>query len=257
MKFLKKVLRPFFYLIPLRIRRLFFKIYNSFIYFITRGRNIKWCEFAAETYVDADNYCVGVSIDREDDLGDYKFIRDEIVKKLAKDKVVLEIGCLDGKWSVPICQTAKHAYLCDLEDVILKALSNRLKSYDIPDDLWTWKKINGKNLDCIPSKSIDFVFSIDTLVRVPKKAILKYLEDTIRILKDQNSIAMIHLPIYECKYSRAKRFTNLKIIEVVNLLDKYSVNYSFKNMLKLGRFLFITPEKKFSNINSSKLNFYY
>ena len=135
---------------------------------------MQWCEFASESYIDEYNYCWGNSIDDEKELGDYKFIRDNIVKPFSKDKIVLEIGCLDGKWSVPICSTAKHAFLCDLDEIVLKVLSKRLRSNNISDELWTWKKINGNNLDCIPDNSIEFLFSIDSLVRCPKNSILQY-----------------------------------------------------------------------------------
>lgn len=245
MTIFKKLLRTIFSFVPQKIKRIFFRYLNEIIFYFARGTNIKWCQIASENYIDESSYCWGKSIDQEVELGDYRFIRDSIVKPFAMNKITLEIGCLDGKWSVPICSVAQHTYLCDLDEIVVKALSDRLRKNNISDSLWTWKKINGKNLDCVPSNSVDFIFSFDSLVRCPKEYIFSYLEDIVRVLKPKESIAMIHLPIYECKNSRSKRFTKLRTLEVVDILNKLDVNYSFKNIVKLGRILFIFPEKKY------------
>lgn len=67
------------------------------------------------------------SLEDEDRLGNYVKIRDEFLIPNARGKTVLELGCLDGKWSQYIVPAAEHTTLVDLSKDILPLLEKRIE----------------------------------------------------------------------------------------------------------------------------------
>jgi len=108
----------------------------------------------------------GKSVEEEEILGNYLKLRDELLIPNIKDKIVLELGCLDGKWSQYIIPYAKHSYLVDLSKEILPVLQTRLLK---KGGEYTFYETKGFELDGIADNSIDLIFSMDTLVRVKNR----------------------------------------------------------------------------------------
>ena len=67
-----------------------------------------------------------MSIENENSLGDYMMIKDGLLLPNITGKTVVEIGCLDGKWSQYIVPHANHSILVDLSKEILPVLNERL-----------------------------------------------------------------------------------------------------------------------------------
>lgn len=138
----------------------------------SEARQKRWCRQAASAHKDPRNPTYSsVPIDIEKQLGDYALIRDRYVIPSADNKICLEIGCMDGKWAVPICQVCSFAYLCDLDSVVIPALRSRLEFNGVAEDKYQFIEINGHDLHQKDNNSIDFIFSIDSLVRAPKESI--------------------------------------------------------------------------------------
>ena len=209
--------------------------------------------------MDPNSYSWGTSIKDEKVNGNYLKFCDEVIKPIAKDKVCLEIGCLDGKWSVPISSNSKITYLCDLDKVIESALNQRLNDNNIPKEKWEFCEINGYDLLNFKDNSIEFIFSIDSLTRAPYKSIKNYIYESARLLKDENSIAILHIPLSEDNESKKMRFTDLHLVDLIEILGDLNVRYSIKKITLRGVFLFIQPMKnemqEFRKMTELNVNF--
>lgn len=181
----------------------------------------KWVKTAIKEYERGSLRSWGKSIEEEDMLGDYLKIRDEFLLPNINNKSVLELGCLDGKWSQYIVPNARHTFLVDLSKNILPVLLNKLNHPKI--NKYTFYETKGDELKGIQDKSIDFIFCIDTLVRVSKQSIRKYFNEFNRILKNDGKM-LIHLPCNMMNLSVKHNFTDLSLDELTEFLNKNSFN---------------------------------
>jgi SAM-dependent methyltransferase len=155
-------------------------------------------------------------------LGDYRIINTEI-RNLASEKVVLELGCLDGKWTTVYHEVAKNVWLVDLdnalEETLIKKFGAKINFYQTV----------GNELTGISDKSIDLIFSMDSLVRCDLKIIRSYFKEFSRVLKS-GGVLYIHLPCDSVEGSVKKMFTPLSIIEIKNLsLESHFTNLILDN----------------------------
>ena len=97
-------------------------------YYNTHRRQKKWTKIAVDQFKSGETYSWGESIENENRLGDYMRIKNEYLLPNIVDKTVVEIGCLDGKWSQYIVPCANHSFLVDLSDEILPILNDRFQS---------------------------------------------------------------------------------------------------------------------------------
>ncbi|MCX6168365.1 MAG: methyltransferase domain-containing protein [Ignavibacteriales bacterium] len=167
------------------------------------------------------SYIWGNPEKNEDTFGNYLKIKDDFLLPNIKDKVVLELGCLDGKWSQYIMPHSREAILVDLDKSIIPLLDKRLKNKN-----YIFYETKGFELKGIANKSVDFIFSMDTLVRVKKKYIKKYFIEFERIMNNNGKI-LVHLPCNESRISRDRGFTNLSEQEIMSILKRAG----FKNIL--------------------------
>ena len=77
-------------------------------------------------------------------------------------------------------------------------------------------KTSGNELYGFEKKSVDLIFSMDSLVRCPLSDIENYFKDFFRILRDCGAI-YFHLPCNEKPRSVSKGFTSISIIEIKSL----------------------------------------
>jgi len=107
--------------------RIFRKVKLFFGYYNTHYYQKQWTKVALEQFKLGQSYSWGKAIEDEDELGDYLKIKDQFLLPNIKDKSVLEIGCLDGKWSQYIVPVASHSTLVDVSKEILPVLNVRLE----------------------------------------------------------------------------------------------------------------------------------
>ncbi len=179
-------------------------------YYNTHYRQKKWTKIAVKNHQKGLPSSWGKQLEKEVVLGDYLKIRDVFLLPNIVNKTVLELGCLDGKWSQYIVPNAKHTFLVDLSKDILPILLNKIKN---SKNNFTFYETKGNELQGIDNKTIDFIFCIDTLVRVSKKSIKKYFFEFKRILKEDGKM-LIHLPCNIKELSVKNHFTNLSINEI-------------------------------------------
>ena len=208
-------------------------------YYNTHYRQKMWTKIAVDQFKSGETYSWGISIENENRLGDYMRLKDELLLPNIIGKTVVEIGCLDGKWSQYIVPCAEHSFLVDLSKDILPVLNDRL--HEVEGGGYTFYKTKGFELDGIDNNTIDFIFSMDTLVRVNKKYLSRYFEHFRRVLKS-NGKMLIHLPCISSPFSKSKGFVKLhpdKITEMMinNGFNEFTFDFSIINhgvLLKYG-----------------------
>jgi len=213
-----------------------FKVYSG--YYNTHYVQRKWTKIAINKHQEGLSLSWGKPIEDEDVLGNYLKIRDEFLLPNIMNKSVLELGCLDGKWSQYIVPNAEHTFLVDLSEDIFPVLLNKFNN---SSENITFYETKGNELKGIGNKTIDFIFCIDTLVRVSKKSIRKYFFEFKRVLKKDGKM-LIHLPCNTIELSVKKHFTNLSIDEIMkfqyeNNFDDFSFDTKTINhgvLLKYG-----------------------
>jgi ubiquinone/menaquinone biosynthesis C-methylase UbiE len=147
-------------------------------------------------------------------LGDYRIVKDKLVKLSESNKSVLEIGCLDGKWSKVLIDNFKDVHLIDLDDKLVPLLR---KKFGNDFKFYTTK---GNELSQLNNNSVDLIFSMDSLVRVPKKSFfLDYLKEFKRVLKNNGQV-YVHLPCNSKVGSIENDFTFISKNEIIRFSKK-------------------------------------
>lgn len=146
-------------------------------------------------------------------LGDYRKISMDI-KTFANPypREVIDLGCLDGKWSMELAKYFHKVHCVDLTDELKSVLVTKLK-----DKMGIFYKTSGNELYGFEKKSVDLIFSMDSLVRCPLSDIENYFKDFFRILRG-GGVIYLHLPCNEKPKSVSKGFTSISIIDIKSLL---------------------------------------
>ena len=82
---------------------------------------------------------------------------------------------------------------------------------------YTFYETKGYELDGIENDTVDFIISMDTLVRVNKKYLNSYFEQFNRVLK-MNGKMLIHLPCISSLISKQNGFVNLHPDEITAMM---------------------------------------
>lgn len=139
-------------------------------------------------------------------LGNYNTIRTKYLLPFIKEKNVLEIGCGGGKWT-NLMTDANSVIAVDIfpssHSYIHKLNNNKIQFY----------LNNGHDLKAIKNKSIDYVFSVDALVKSEKEIIKNYIFEISRVLTIGGKFC-IHLPCDIKNLSCNLNFTRLKVKEI-------------------------------------------
>ena len=174
----------------------------------------KWTEFYLKSD-DKEKFSLGWGeIDKYNKgLGDYRVVLKKIISMSKSFDSILEIGCLDGKWSKVLVEHFDEVHLMDLNDKLLPILDKKFGNN------FRFHTTNGNELKSLDDDSIELIFSMDSLVRVPdKKYILDYLIDFNRVLKKQGEV-YVHLPCNLKTKSIRKKFTDISKPEILNFIE--------------------------------------
>lgn len=130
-----------------------------------------------------------------------ELVRAFIVPHIKPDSQVLEIGPGHGRWSalIPHRITKGTLHLIDLSQSCIEFCKKRLAEHQNVKYLVN----DGRRLDGIADKSIDFVWSFDTFVHIEEPEVRSYAREFARAMKPQ-SMGVIHhsgSPTFEQKQS--------------------------------------------------------
>lgn len=100
---------------------------------------------------------------------------------------VVEIACGFGRWTRFLKERCERLYAIDLSRACVEASSARFAA----DRHVSCHITDGKSLAMVPDKSVDFVFSFDSLVHADAIVLDAYISQLPRILK-KDGVAFIH-----------------------------------------------------------------
>ena len=158
--------------------------------------------------------------DSNDRWGNYLEIKKKLLRNIRPTATVLEIGSLGGKWTQYILH-ARHIICVDINELGFEYIKKKL-----PHENITFYLTGGDELHGVEDGTVDFVFSLDTLVRVPKTFTKRYFGEIYRVLKPGGKM-LLHLPCTQKLVSRAKGFTRLSLEQI----EQYCKEYNFKDIV--------------------------
>ena len=115
-----------------------------------------------------------------------QLINNLMIKNLARDKIILEIGPGAGRWTEHLLKIGKKIILADITKKCLDVCQERFKE----EEKIEYNLIEN-GLDFLPENSIDQIWSYDVFVHINPSDIKKYVKEFERVLK-QDGIAIIH-----------------------------------------------------------------
>lgn len=118
-------------------------------------------------------------------------------------ETILEIGSGFGRWSHYLKEHCSHLHLVDPDAQCVDACRRRFGS----DAKISYHRNEGDSLAMIPDRSIDFIFSFDSLVHVNCETIESYLHQFARKLKESGVAFIHHSNLGEMKPSLATKLT--------------------------------------------------
>lgn len=148
-------------------------------------------------------YRWGNPINENDRLGNYRHVLDLLRSKTDPSTTILEIGCYGGKWTERMVGVQK--IICvDLFDESFEFIRNRFKDgYNLE-----FYRTRGDELEGVGSETVDLIFSMDSLVRAPRRAIRNYFKEMHRVLRSGGEV-VVHLPCQDSPMSVGMYFTSL------------------------------------------------
>lgn len=143
-------------------------------------------------------------------LGNYLKIRNEYLIPEIGERAVMEIGSGGGKWTQYMLQA--HQIICvDLIDEFFDYIRAHLPCANI-----TFYRTSGNELAGVQDQSVDFIFSMDSLVRTPRHIIVDYFKEFARVLRPGGKMCL-HLPCNDIPGSVERRFLDLSRDEIKTL----------------------------------------
>lgn len=163
-------------------------------------------------------------------LGNYLKVKNNLIGFVDK-KRVLELGSLSGKWTKYMNEA--QSVMC--VDITQEGFEN-VKKY-IPSA--SFYLTRGDELDGIDSESVDIIFCMDTLVRVPIESIEKYFLEFGRVLSRGGGI-YVHLPYFGKVQSDIRFFTKIGDGDIVRFCrdSKLEIVEIDRKVIKHGVMLF-------------------
>jgi len=186
-------------------------------------QKVYWEEFLKE-YKNKDiekcGYEWGDPNNEKDELGNYKKIKHLLTSNINENSSVLELGILGGKWTKYMLNS-KSITCVDINDFFIEFIKNRYSEFINKLKFYI---SSGDELKGISSESIDFVFCMDTLVRVEKESIHNYIKEIKRVLKKDGK-AIIHLPNEDIEDCVKRGFTKINTEEIKAFLNESFTEY--------------------------------
>lgn len=138
-------------------------------------------------------------------LGDYRKIKTEYLLPNIQGKTVIDLGCYSGKWTEQML-TAKKVIAVDITVHSFEYIKTMIaESFNgMPE--FEFYKTKGDELSGIPDQSVDFIFSMDSLVRSEKQILEAYIKEFKRVLKPDGKTC-VHFPCEEQHLSWELGFT--------------------------------------------------
>lgn len=168
-----------------------------------------------------DIYSTSARNKRGDILGNYHHILNELLIPNINDKHVVDLGCLDGKWVIPMTWYAKKITAVD----IITAGFEKISGWPgFRREQIVFYRTQGYELHGIITGSVDYIFCMDVFARTEPEVIELYMEEFKRVLSPQGK-ACIHLPCQIKQLSHELGFTPLSVEWISATTKKHFENF--------------------------------
>jgi len=112
----------------------------------------------------------------------------------ASELSVVEIGCGHGRWTQFLAEQFAQVHAVDLVPTCVEECTQRFSGTPNVSTMLT----DGCSLDGVDSRSVDLVFSFDSLVHADAEAISGYLREAARVLTDDGVVFLHHSNLASC-----------------------------------------------------------
>lgn len=117
------------------------------------------------------------------------------IHKFIPAQSILEIACGHGRWTNFLKDYCEKLIAVDLSEKSINYCKEKFEETKISFHL-----NDGKSLHMVPEQSIDFIFSLDSLVHVDRDVIGVYLSQFSKILKKDGVVFIHHSNLGEYRY---------------------------------------------------------
>ena len=147
------------------------------------------------------------------------YIRYILKNSSKKYHTILDIGAYDG-YFFDSYSSFNQIICADMFKESREVIKNKY------DNKFDFVLLNGNDFSNIKSDSIDFVFSIHTLNRVPRNILIKYFNDIDRITS-KNSYVFLQVP--DCYYHNSlnHNFTFISALKLKRLLPSFETTIDY------------------------------
>lgn len=147
------------------------------------------------------------------------YIRHILKNSSKKYNTILDIGSYDG-YFFDSYSSFNQIICADIFKESREFIKNKY------DNKFDFVLLNGNDFSNIKSNSIDFVFSIHTLNRVPRNILIKYFNDIDRITS-KNSYVFLQVP--DCYYHNSlnHNFTFISALKLKRLLPSFKTTIDY------------------------------
>ncbi len=111
-----------------------------------------------------------------------------------QDKVLLELGCGNGRQTRYLSDIFKEVIAVDFSPTMIKQCQNRCQNKNIK-----YITNNGLDIKVVPNNSVDAVYTFIVLQHCTQNVVKGYIKEVNRVLK-KDGIFVFQLPIYDKHY---------------------------------------------------------
>jgi ubiquinone/menaquinone biosynthesis C-methylase UbiE len=140
-------------------------------------------------------------------------------------KTILEIACGYGRWTHFLKDLSTRLIAVDISEECIQACKKRFAR----DDDVSFYINNGKSLDMATDNSVDFVFSMDSLVHADDIVLKAYIEEISRILT-KDGVAFLHHSNLGEYASRLNTVQKMKMQPLLTRLGFMEKNYHWRDL---------------------------
>lgn len=169
---------------------------------------------------------------RGDVLGNYLKVNIDYVQPNIQNAVVVDLGSHAGKW-IPQMDKAKHLICVDIFPEGFENIKELKSAGILTCPQIDFYLTSGNELAGIPDNSVDFIFSMDSLVRSEREIIQAYLKEFKRVLKPTGKTC-VHFPSQDQPLSHELGFTQIGRPDIHEMaqeagFDNYRLDYETIN----------------------------
>jgi ubiquinone/menaquinone biosynthesis C-methylase UbiE len=147
------------------------------------------------------------------------------IQAFVPTNVILEIACGHGRWTQFLKGLCTRMIAVDISEECIRVCKDRFAR----DTNVAFHLTDGKSLDMVLDHSVDFVFSVDSLVHADETVLRAYLEQLSRILT-KDGVAFLHHSNLGQYSPLLKTTQKIRVTTILMRLGILERNYHWRDM---------------------------